>query len=349
MDHLYLSFFSPRDNVTSQDLMLLVDQMAENAANNPYLYKALETLKNGNYPTLLTKLEEEGEVVIPTAVTLAYVLEKMTQTMKQNWKFLKVCNHIWSQFDDISKIIEFSRVDENLFSLVKVLTIQQSIKRHIQRFETGDLRPETAINSLVVNIMEAVLEDERQEYFDNAETGLILAKYPHTKEYDNRTGSGPCQFSSNGQILLCPQPLTVHWANLYSTWNLAFVSHYPDFVYFMPKLLIPSVSNYQDNPAAYISIRVLALYTFIQWLVNWTLFKKGEKIQWSESSLTKDWGMANDISRQDYVQRLVEALSTSIEDVEAVPRPDFSLGVAEFLKDSALLPLLRRGPYNVFA
>ena len=84
-------------------------------------------------------------------------------------------------------------------------------------------------------------------------------------------------------------------------------------------------------------------------LGNWTLFKKGEKIQWSESSLTKDWGMANDISRQDYVQRLVEALSTSIEDVEAVPRPDFSLGVAEFLKDSALLPLLRRGPYNVFA
>ena len=77
MDHLYLNFFSPRDNVTSQDLMLLVDQMAENAARNPYIIKALETLKNGNYPTLLTKLEEEGEVVIPTAVTLAYVLSKL--------------------------------------------------------------------------------------------------------------------------------------------------------------------------------------------------------------------------------------------------------------------------------
>ena len=127
MDHFYLSFFSPRDNVTSQDLMLLVDQMAENAARNPYIIKALETLKNGNYPTLLTKLEEEGEVVIPTAVTLAYVLEKMTQTMKQNWKFLKVCNHIWSQFDDISKIIEYSQVRGSLFALAKVLTIQQVI------------------------------------------------------------------------------------------------------------------------------------------------------------------------------------------------------------------------------
>ena len=92
----------------------------------------METLKNGNYPTLLTKLEEEGEVVIPTAVTLAYVLEKMTQTMKQNWRFTKVCNQIWSQFDDISKIIEFSRVDGNLFTLVKVLTLQQVIKRDLK-------------------------------------------------------------------------------------------------------------------------------------------------------------------------------------------------------------------------
>ena len=109
------------------------------------------------------------------------------------------------------------------------------------------------------------------------------------------------------------------------------------------------MSDYQDNPAAYIYTRVLALNTFIHWRINHFLFNKGENIQWSESSLTKDWGMANDISRQDYVQRLAEALSTSIEDVEAVPRPNFSLGVAEFLKDSALLPLLRRGPYNVFA
>ena len=74
--------------------------------------------------------------MIPTAVTLAYVLEKMTQTMSENWRFLKVCNHIWSQFDDLSKIIEFTRVDGNLFNLIKVLTLQQVAKRAIQRFET---------------------------------------------------------------------------------------------------------------------------------------------------------------------------------------------------------------------
>ena len=83
---------------------------------------------------------------------------------------------------------------------------------------------DTFINSLTTNIMEAVLEDEQLENFDNAETGLILAKYVHTPEYDNRTGSEPCQLSSNNQFLECAQPLPLHWADLYSTWNLAFVS-----------------------------------------------------------------------------------------------------------------------------
>ena len=164
-------------------------------------------------------------------------IQHFLQNLKKRERFLKVCNHIWSQFDDLSKIIEFTRVDGNLFNLIKVLTLQQVAKRAIQRFETGDLRPETLINALVVNIMEAVLEDERQEYLDNAETGITLAKYPHTEEYDNRTGSGPCQFSSDGQILLCQQPLPIYWANLYSTWNLVFVSHYPDFVYLLTYLL----------------------------------------------------------------------------------------------------------------
>ena len=97
------------------------------------------------------------------------------------------------------------------------------------------------INPLVVNIMEAVLEDERNRNFDNAEAGIILAKFPHTKEYNNKTGSGPCHLSRKLQVLECAQPLTRHWADLYSTWNLAFVSEFPDFVYYLPKLLIPSV------------------------------------------------------------------------------------------------------------
>jgi len=50
------------------------------------------------------------------------------------------------------------------------------------------------------------------------------------------------------------------WADLYTTWNLAFVSHYGDFPYLMTKLLIPQVNGYQDSPEEYIYNRLLALY-----------------------------------------------------------------------------------------
>ena len=107
--------------------------------------------------------------------------------------------------------------------------------------------------------MQGVREDEERRNFDNAEAGVILAKFPHTRQYNNKTGSGPCHLSRSRQFLECPQPLTLHWADLYSSWNLAFVSGFEDFVYYIPKLLIPSVSNYQDNPSGYIHKRALAL------------------------------------------------------------------------------------------
>ena len=72
--------------------------------------------------------------------------------------------------------------------LVKFPSIEQLTKRFLQAIETGNVRPEHGINSLAINIMEAVLEDERMENFDNAETGKVLAKYVHTKTRDNRTG-----------------------------------------------------------------------------------------------------------------------------------------------------------------
>ena len=102
----------------------------------------------------------------------------------------------------------------------------------------------------------------------------------------------------------------------------------------------PSLSNYQRNPAGYISSRGLALYTFIHWAINWTVNGKKE-IQWSEASLTKSWGAANKISSQDYVQRLAAALGTSTQHIEAVPRPNFLLGMKKFIWESVWPPQFR--------
>ena len=94
-----------RDNVTNQTLIQLVHQMAENAAKNPYILRALETLEDRNFPTLRAKLRQEGKTVIPRVVTLAFVLETITSAMKHNWRFLKLCNKIWSKHDNLPKMV----------------------------------------------------------------------------------------------------------------------------------------------------------------------------------------------------------------------------------------------------
>jgi len=336
-------YFLPRNNITFEDLVFLVDKMAENAEKNVYLMNALEVLQEGNYQKLKRKLKEEGNTVIVNSMTLAMVLEKLTTEMKENWRFLKVCNSIWLEYDNFPKLLAGSEGDP--FSIKKALTIEETMRRGIQMLDTGDVPPSSFINSLILNIMEAVTQDENLENLDNAETGKILAKFVHTPEKDNRTGSGPCQISEKG--LGCAPPLTLHWVDLYSTWNLAFVSTFPDFVYYLPKLLIPSVSDYQAYPQAYLGNRVLALYTFIHWKINWHFFNN-EALDWHEETLTKDWGRANNLSKQDYVERLAAALGKTPEELESVPTPNFIFQVKQFIWDSIWLHLMRRNPYRVF-
>ena len=142
-----------RDNITSQNLMKLVNDMAENASKNSYIMRALETLQNGNYPVFQAKLEEEGAVVIPNAVTLAFVLEKMVSTMKNNWRFVKVCNEIWAEHDNLKKIVDLTltTTQGNLFSLAKALSIEQMWKRRLLALETHHLR-EVSLSQVYYNI-----------------------------------------------------------------------------------------------------------------------------------------------------------------------------------------------------
>ena len=111
-------------------------------------------------------------------------------------------------------------------------------------------------------------------------------------------------------------------------------------VFSQENIMNPSLSDYQGNPAGYINRRALALYTYIHWLVNWS-DNQAKIIQWSEDSLTKTWGAANRISSQDYVKRLAVALGTSTQQVEAVPRPNFPLGLKKFIWETLLPPELR--------
>ena len=122
--------------ITSQDLMNLVTNMAENASKNPYLKRALEFLHDGNYPKLQRQLMQKARYVIPEVVTLAFVLEKMTSTMKDDWRFVKTCNEIWKEYDNFGKIFKISFKTGDIFNFLKALSVRKMWKGRLDALET---------------------------------------------------------------------------------------------------------------------------------------------------------------------------------------------------------------------
>ena len=118
--------------------------MADNASKNPYIIRALETIRqNTNFSDLQSKLNKEGAIVIPNVVTLAFVLERLTSAMKDNWRFLRVCNEIWSEYDNLPKALSATSAEGNLFFFKKWASIEHFVKQCLLMFETKNMRKVT--------------------------------------------------------------------------------------------------------------------------------------------------------------------------------------------------------------
>merc|ERR1719228_481679 len=106
-------------------------------------------------------------------------------------------------------------------------------------------------------------QDFLEQRLDNALAGKTLVLNRPGLEEDKRTMAGPTEISENGQMIEFSPPLPSLWADLYETWNMAFVTRYEDWPYFLVKLLIPSVSDYHDYPEGYLYPSATALYAYI--------------------------------------------------------------------------------------
>ena len=121
----------------------------------------------------------------------------------------------------------------------------------------------------------------------------------------------------------------MQWADLYVAWNIAFVANFPDFPYYLPKLLIPSVSGYQTHPETFLANRANALNMFINWGIN-RLDRDYFKFNWKTANLIKDMGKANYWSAEDYIYRLAHAISTTSDQLKNDPDPNFLLEIIKF-------------------
>jgi hypothetical protein len=290
------------EGLDTDDALELVDEAARCAGANPYLAEFLARAEGGAFDRLHQKVQMEGTAVLPSVVTYGLLLERLTQALRNDWRLLEACREIWLQArvaDDMnSQLIAFERA--------KVVSIDVAIDRVLRFHESGCVAPKFSRVLLPLNIIEAMFEDIRLGNRDNAASAWPLVKdRPGSSAHDAKTGKVGASWSRDGRAILLSFALPRRWADLYATWNLAFVSHYGDFPYLMTKLLIPQVNRYQDSPEEYIYNRLLALYCQLHYtgFGRVDLARQGrDGIDWRDEELTRLWSGVNRESAEKYAE-----------------------------------------------
>ena len=177
------------------------------------------------------------------------------------------------------------------------------IDNNLEVLEAGVIDPDYLSKQLPLNIIEAKAVDLSRGYFNNAKVALTLAKQTPGGKVNNCTGSGPARISPDGKAIYVHLAFPLQWANLYQTWNMAFVTNFKRWPYTLVKLLIPPVSDYQSNPSSFLYNRILGLYAHLNW--EWMGIIYGRQtssrdMNWHSPSLSRSWGRTNYESAKEY-------------------------------------------------
>ena len=287
-------------DLDTDDVLELVDEAARCAGANAYLTEFLDRAKADAFDRLYEKVQIEGAMVLPSVVTYALLLERLTQAMRHDWRLIRACGEIWRGARDAEGMNSHLTV----FERTKVLSIDVTIDRVLGFHESGSVAPKFTRVLLPMNIIEAMLEDLRLGNRDNAASAWPLVKdRPGSRAREAKKGEVAARWSEDGKAILLSFALPRRWADLYATWNLAFVSHYGDFPYLMTKLLIPQVNGYQDRPEEYIYNRLLALYCQLHYtgFGRVDLARQGrDATDWHDDALTRLWSSVNRESAKKY-------------------------------------------------
>ena len=295
------------EDLDTDNALELVDEAARCAVANPYLTELLARAEGGAFERLQQKVQMEGAAVLPSVVTYGLLLERLTRAMRDDWKIIQACREIWLKARDTEGMKRHLIV----FERTKVLSIDIAINRVLEFHETGSVAPDFATVLLPMNIIEAMFEDIRLGNRDNAASAWPLVKdRPGSRAREAKTDGVAPRWSEDRKAILLSFALPRKWADLYATWNLAFVSHYGDFPYLMTKLLIPQVNGYRDSPEEYLYNRLLALYCHLHHMGfgRIDLARQGrDPIDWHDEALTKLWSNVNRESAEKYSRAVKSA------------------------------------------
>ena len=125
------------ENVSTRDMVKLVDAMVENAAENPYLSQVLASADRGDVSKLYKHVRREGAKELPGAVAYAMVLQNLTKAMHEDHEVLDACQQVWlkgREGMDVAKLF-------GVFELVKLKSVEYPINQFLKAHREGEVDP----------------------------------------------------------------------------------------------------------------------------------------------------------------------------------------------------------------
>lgn len=268
---------------------------------NPYLVEAINAFTQEEFLCLQEKLQQDGSLMIGDIVAHAMVLENLTREFAKDITMFDEVNALWDE--EKKKIQPYKNFSH--FSFIKYCTLNR-LQCVSQTFNENKINADFLTFGLPLNILEAAFTDLLAGNFKNFFAGLVLAANGPIAEKNDALGTGPAFLTKDvhgRQAFNLSPPRVKEWNDLYTVWNLGFLSTYKHFPYIMTKLLIPAVNGHMLAPNAYMSHRGIALYTQLTYDL-FLQYDGGFKMainQWKINKITSNFGYVNRQSAKDYL------------------------------------------------
>lgn len=274
-----------------EELHRLIDDGVRLSAHNAALTAFLQRAPQLELSALFEKVAAEGAQVLPQVVAYAFALDRLTRLLRADWRKLEACLNVWKQARAGTELWK----QAGLFGRSKLLSMPRIIEQFIRFHKSGVVPPTYGRTLLPFNIAEVCLHELAKGHRDNVRAGWLLGKH--------RPGAEPTRHSQDGQAICFCMPRPEQWADLYTLWNLAFVSGYADFPFQMAKLLIPPVADHRDRPEEFIYTRTIALVAHLHYSFQRRadVVTQGKVLMnWRNETLTRAFGVASLASAEAY-------------------------------------------------
>lgn len=301
---------------TLSEIKAFVAQTSQSAANNTYLNEFLSSHTLGDFAILEEKLESEGRSVVPSVIAYGILLQRLTHEMRLDAELFRSLSKHWTAIR--TRQLKNSHYG-SFFNQVKTHSVALALKTFFLQYDCNPLYSllpfpgrsdclhwDYGRELLKLNIFEAEIVDTLAGSVDNAHAAKILRSeqnLPGSVNAIRDLSTGPTRWSSDRQAALMYPALPSEYADLYGTWNLAFVTReFSDYPFFWMKLLIPQVGGHRDTidgSPGYIHNRSIALFCHI----HFYLFGKMDdvkSVEWRDPDLVSQWGELNRLAADRY-------------------------------------------------